>query len=173
MNLEKERVSRLDLPGIQMHEIACFLERPCRPLAALLTRERLEILGADRFGYSSRPFSIGTWSIQPKLQLQALWENAVLNIHCLECNIQGLGDWQRAVLFGFTAQLVPAQEACLARVTAHLKLDRNGPLAILPKTLVHTLADQALGQALGRMELRCQKRLRKKMLSMSSLEPKV
>lgn len=170
MYLERERTTRLDLPGIHQDQVAGFLARPCRPLAALLSRQRLETVDSNHFVYASRPFSVGTWSIQPKLQLESAWSNSVLHIECKQCTISGLGDWQRAVLFLFRAKLVPEHEACLAHVTARLTLDMDGPLSIVPKPLLRSLAEQALVQALARMEKRCQNGLRKKMLSLNNPE---
>lgn len=168
MYVQREASSRINLPGVREQEIARFLSRPRRPLAALLNRSRLEVLDTELYGYSSRPFQIATWCIQPRLRLQACWDSCLLRIECLECNVDGLGDWQRLVRFGFSAELVPEHEGCVATVRANLNLDPGGPLELIPEVLRNRLADQALGQAVARMDKRCQNGLRAKMIAFAN-----
>jgi len=165
LEMRRQRSTRLELPGVSEEHVATFLSSPRRPLRALLSRSRLEVLGRGQFAYASRPFGLGQWSLQPRLLLQARWRQQALTICCSDCRVEGLGAWQQAVSFRFEAQLKPEPEACSATVVADLAVERRGPLALLPRNLLEALADQALDQAITRMERRCQAGLRQQLLA--------
>lgn len=164
IRMQRQRSIRLELPGISEEQVVAFLARPRRALRALLSSNRLEVLGAGRYAYASRPFGLGQWRLQPWLQLHAAWCEPVLCISSQECRIDGLGSWQQAVTFRFDAELRPRPEACCGSVLAELQVERRGALALLPASLLEPLGDQALDQALARMERRFQTGLRGQLL---------
>lgn len=168
--LRRQRSIRLDVPGISEEQVAAFLARPRRTLRALLSRRRLELLGPGQFAYASRPFGLGQWRLQPWLHLHAAWHEPILKISSLECRIEGLGTWQQVVTFRFEAELKPEPGACRATVVAELQVDRRGALALLPQSLLEALGDQALEQALARMERRCQRGLHQQLLALQNTE---
>ncbi len=160
-------MARIELPGVGHDEISLFLERPRRPLRAFLNRSRLEQVNTHSFVYASRPFGLGRWSIQPLIAIKAHWRDELLAITSTDCRIDGLGSWQKAVEFSFDASLVPDDQVCQASVSAELRLDHRGALALLPSSMLLSLAEQSLDQALARMERRCQKGLRESLLDKS------
>ena len=173
IQLQRQLSIRLDLPGISCEQVEAFLVLPKRPLRALLSRSRLEIIGSvpGRFAYASRPFGVGQWQLQPRVQLHAAWQESALRIRCLDCRIEGLGGWQNAVSYCFEAELRPEPEACTAKVTSELNLDPRGAFALLPSSLLETLGEQALEQALARMERRCRSGLQQQLQSLKTPKP--
>lgn len=173
IQLQRQRSIRLVLPGISFEQVEAFLAQPKRPLRALLSRSRLEVIGSKpgRFAYASKPFGVGQWQLQPRVQLQADWRESALLIRCLDCRIEGLGGWQNAVNYRFEALLQPEHEACEAKVTSELNLVPRGALALVPSSLLLALGEQALEQAVARMERRCRTGLQQQLQSLRSLKP--
>lgn len=165
MKVRRQRSTTIVLPGASQECVRAFIGRPRRALAALLSRKRLEIVGPSSFAYASRPFGLAKWQIQPRLSLIAVEEDSRLMIECRECTIDGLGEWQQAVRFSFDAHLSAAPEACHATVSAQLNIQPGGLMSLLPSAVLQALADQALDQALARMERRCQAGLRQHLIA--------
>lgn len=165
MKIQRQRSTVIELPGASVECLRSFLRRPRKSLSALLSRQRLEVVGPNSFAYASRPFGLAKWQIQPRLSLTAFEHDSRLLIQCRECTIDGLGDWQQAIRFGFDAQLSAASEACHAKVSAELLIHSGGLMAWAPAGLLQTLAEQALDQALARMERRCHAGLRQQMFN--------
>ena len=173
IQLQRQLSIRLDLPGISFEQVEAFLVQPKRPLRALLSRSRLEVIGSvpGRFDYASKPFGVGQWQLQPRVQLHAAWQESALRIRCLDCRIEGLGGWQSAVTYRFEAELRPGAEACYAKVISELNLEPRGALALLPSSLLQKLGEQALEQALARMERRCRTGLQQQLQSLRCPNP--
>jgi hypothetical protein len=133
--------------------LAAYLSRAERPLAALLARERLRVLGADRFTYHSRPLSLLGLALVPQLTLEARWGEEGLAVRSLACRIEGLGRWGQDIGVTLEAGLRPGDEG----LEGWVRLCLRSPL--LAAGWLRAPAGRAMDQQLDRIERRLQRGL--------------
>jgi hypothetical protein len=166
MRLEQRRCCRVALqPAPTATALEAFLAKPLRPLRGLLDPERLHATGADLYAYTSRPYGVGGWTLQPRVELRAQRLRGVLLLELVTCRVEGLGDWQNRLRFGLEARLrsdpaaeVAPEAAATLEAEALVWAEVPGAAAIAA-TPVLTLA---LQQLLDRLERRCQQGLRRR-----------
>lgn len=137
-----------------MPALALYLSRPERPLAALLARERLRVLGADRFTYQSRPLPLLGLSLVPQLTLEARWGEDRLTLRSLGCRIEGLGRWGQDLGVVLEAGLRPTEVG----LEGWVRLCLHSPL--LAAAWLRAPASRAMDHQLDRIERRLQRGLR-------------
>ncbi len=141
--------------GATPERLAAYLALVDRPLAALLARDRLQMLDSGRFLYSSRPLRILHLELVPTLELRACLQGDSLHFRSEECRIAGLGRWTNAVSFGLAADLRPAAALLDGRATVWLDLPSSSG------AWGRSLAARALEQVLDRMQRRLSRSLGK------------
>lgn len=149
----------LDAPRATPERLAEYLSLVDRPLTALLARARLKRLAPGCFVYQSQRLRLLRFELIPTLRLQAQWEADELRIHSIESRISGLGRWDQIITFGLAASLRPEEAGLAGEVRITLSTPRAFPPWGRP------LAGAALDQALGRIERRLQRGLRKDLLT--------
>lgn len=155
----------IELPGggaPSLAVLAASLERPERPLRALLAPERLEGPAGDPEGpalflYRSAPFRLLGLRLMPELRFEAIGGAGRLHLVSRGCRIEGLGRWREAVRFRLEATLSPYE--------AGVERGVEGVAAVaLISSLVgwdpgRRLGERALDQVLERIERRLRRGL--------------
>ena len=157
MRLEQRRLCRVALqPAATAGQLEAFLAKPLRPLRGLLDPQRLMGAGDDRYTYTSRPYGVAGWTLQPRVVLRAAWRDGELLIEQLETRVEGLGAWQERLRFGLEARLRPNPPALEAEALVWAEL----PAAAV--AVAGPVLQLGLQQLLNRLERRCQRGLRRR-----------
>lgn len=165
MRLEQRRLTRIALtPTPRAAQLEPFLVKPLRPLRGLLDPKRLRRTGYDTYSYTSRPYGVGNWTLQPRVLLRARFHEGELLIEQCESRVDGLGAWQERLSFGLEARL----RTCPAAAEGHQQpavLEAEAVVwAELPAAAVAVagpVLNIGVHQFLDRLEYRCQHRLRR------------
>jgi hypothetical protein len=162
MRLEQRRLCRVALqPSATARQLEAFLAKPLRPLRGLLDPQRLESAGDDRYTYTSRPYGVAGWTLQPRVVLRAVWRDGELLIEQLESRVEGLGAWQERLRFGLEARLRPTPTALESQaLEAEALVWAELPAAAV--AVAGPVLQLALQQLLDRLERRCQRGLRRR-----------
>ena len=156
--LKVQRSHRIDLacPGVSEYLLAEFLSVPARPLKALLNRRKVSQSEPNRFLYQSRPYALLNFQLQPEVVFIAAWHPAEkeLVIEFERCSIDGLGRLQSLVDFQCQAWIRPMQQQIQAEAECSLELPISAA-KVLPKPLIRSMAERALGLVTERLEKRC------------------
>ena len=165
MKLEQRRTCRVRLsPEPSVVLLETFLAKPLRPLRGLLDPKRLMRAGHGTYTYTSRPYGVAGWTLQPRVVLQAGFHNGELLIEQLESRVDGLGAWQERLSFGLQARLRPSPMAAAAGPHQPAVLEAEALVwAELPPAAVAVagpVLNLGLQQLLDRLERRCQRGLR-------------
>lgn len=163
MRLEQRRLCRVALdPSTSPERLAEFLSRPIRPLRGLLHPDRLQHSGPGLYTYSSRPYGVAGFTLQPHVRLEALWQQRELAVRQLESRVEGLGEWQQRLQFGLEARLWPAagDGAGGASLEAEALVWAELPAAAV--LVAGPVLNAGLQQLLDRLERRCQNGLRRR-----------
>ena len=149
------------LPHAHCDHVKRFLSEPKRTMNALLSRDKLQELGDDRFVYVSRPYRILNFNIQPKVVFLVEWTGSVLSIVFESCKIAGLDGMEEALMFNCTARLNPDHSRIIADAEAVLSLNKTGAIGLLPDGVLLKLGEKVLDIVFERLQGRCQRRLKK------------
>lgn len=163
MRLEQRRVTRIPLsPAATPEQLQLFLAKPLRPLRGLLDPSRLQRAdpGGDTYRYTSRPYGVAGWTLQPRVLLRARYAAGELLIEQLESRVQGLGAWQERLSFGLEARIRPGEdpERGSAVLEAEARVWAELPAAAV--VVAGPVLKLGLQQLLDRLERRCQLGLR-------------
>jgi hypothetical protein len=142
---------------------ACrFASHPGRVLATILSRDRLQRLGPNRFHYHSRPVQVGPWQLKPELEFWAEWNGTDLRIRLLDSRLHGmpLEMELQPVTLDLEATIRPDSSGMVATATTSLSIRQVSVAGLLPLPLLTLVGRQALRACLARLESRCQSRLR-------------
>ena len=171
MQVHRSHDIALPLPGASQTQLQGYLSQPGRPLKALLNRKKVERLANNRFLYSSRPYQLLNFQLQPEVVFLSRWDGDQLNIVFEQCIIHGLGRLQELVQFQCQASIRPEQECLMAKADLSLELSISGALKPLPQPLVQHTAGLALGLVTDRLEKRCRNGLSKGALDWVARHP--
>jgi hypothetical protein len=173
--LTRTRRCLVPLPeaGVGAEQLAAYLARVDRPVAALLARDRLEQLGNGRYLYRSRPFRLLRFALVPTVELEARWREPRLEVASVACRVVGLGRWESSLAFALEARLM-AQPAGVEMPAAGLVGELQVSLQLAPAVpgWGRALAARALDQVMDRIERRLRRGLRKDLLTWA-LDPGV
>ena len=163
MRLEQRRFTPIPLtPAATPEQLHLFLAKPLRPLRGLLDPSRLQRPdpGGDTYRYTSRPYGVAGWTLQPRVLLRARYAEGELQIEQLESRVQGLGSWQERLSFGLEARIRPgdAPESGSAVLEAEARVWAELPAAAV--VVAGPVLKLGLQQLLDRLERRCQLGLR-------------
>jgi hypothetical protein len=163
MRLEQCRFTPIPLtPAATPEQLQLFLAKPLRPLRGLLDPSRLQRPdpGGDTYRYTSRPYGVAGWTLQPRVLLRARYVEGELLIEQLESRVQGLGAWQERLSFGLEARIRPgdAPERGSAVLEAEARVWAELPAAAV--AVAGPVLNIGLQQLLDRLERRCQRGLR-------------
>lgn len=165
MRLEQRRFTPIPLtPAATPEQLHLFLAKPLRPLRGLLDPSRLQRADPDPAGdtyrYTSRPYGVAGWTLQPRVLLRARYAAGELLIEQLESRVQGLGAWQERLSFGLEARIRPgdAPESGSAVLEAEARVWAELPAAAV--AVAGPVLTLSLQQLLDRLERRCQRGLR-------------
>lgn len=151
----------LQLPDASLAQLQSYLSQPGRPLKALLNRKKVERMGDGRYLYTSRPYQLLTFELQPEVVFRSRWDGDQLSIVFEQCTIHGLGRLQQLVQFRCQAWIRPEQERLMAKADLSLELLPSGAGDLLPKPLMQRTGDLALRLVTDRLEKRCRTGLMK------------
>ena len=171
MQVHRSHGIALQLPDASLPQLQGYLAQPGRPLKALLNRKKVERLEDGRFLYSSRPYQLLNFQLQPEVVFRCRWDGDQLSIVFEQCTIHGLGRLQELVQFQCQAWIRPEQERLIATADLSLELSRSGAGALLPKPLMQRTGDLALGLVTDRLEKRCRTGLIKGALNWIARHP--
>ena len=152
---------QVDCPGVDRAVLSRYLEVEERPVAALLNRQKMTLQAPGRFLYRSRPFRLLRYEVRPEIQFDAFWSKDALEISFNHCRIEGLGAIEQAIRFECEASLRPVEEGIHAVAWASVLMEDSHPVAVVPRQLRKSLAEQALQRVFRRLERRCQGGLRR------------
>lgn len=163
MRLEQHRFTRIPLtPEPTPEQLHLFLAKPLRSLRGLLDPSRLQRAedSGDTYQYTSRPYGVAGWTLQPRVLLRARYTEGELLIEQLESRVQGLGAWQERLSFGLEARLRPGEiaERGSAVLEAEARVWAELPAAAV--AVAGPVLKIGLQQLLDRLERRCQRGLR-------------
>jgi len=163
MRLEQRRFTPIPLtPAATPEQLHLFLANPLRPLRGLLDPSRLQRAdpGGDTYRYTSRPYGVAGWTLQPRVLLRARYAEGELLIEQLESRVQGLGAWQERLSFGLEARIRPGEdpEWGSAMLEAEARVWAELPSAAV--AVAGPVLKLGLQQLLDRLERRCQRGLR-------------
>tara|TARA_B000000565_G_scaffold243243_1_gene209350 strand:+ start:41 stop:607 length:567 start_codon:yes stop_codon:yes gene_type:complete len=161
----------LQLPDASLAQLQSYLSQPGRPLKALLNRKKVERMGGGRYLYTSRPYQLLTFELQPEVVFRSHWDGDQLSIVFEQCTIHGLGRLQELVQFRCQAWIRPEQERLMAKADLSLELSISGAIKRLPQSLVQRTAGLALVLVTDRLEKRCRTGLRKGALDWVACHP--
>ena len=151
----------VQVPDASLPQLQGYLEKPRRPLKALLNRKKVERLEDGRLLYTSRPYQLLSFQLQPEVVFRSGWDGDQLTIVFEHCTIHGLGRLQDLVQFQCQAWIRPEQERLMAKAELSLKLSTSGAGALVPEQLMQRTGDLALRLVTDRLEKRCRTGLRK------------
>jgi hypothetical protein len=163
MRLEQRRLTRIPLtPAATPEQLQLFLAKPLRPLRGLLDPSRLQRPdpGGDTYEYTSRPYGVAGWILQPRVLLRARYAEGELLIEQLESRVQGLGAWQERLSFGLDARLRPGVVAERGRALLEAEARVWAELPAAAVAVAGPVLRIGLQQLLDRLERRCQRGLR-------------
>jgi hypothetical protein len=163
MRLEQCRFTPIPLtPAATPEQLHLFLAKPLRPLRGLLDPSRLQRSDprGDTYRYTSRPYGVAGWTLQPRVLLRARYAEGELLIEQLESRVQGLGAWQDRLSFGLEARIRSGEdsERGSAVLEAEARVWAELPAAAL--AVASPVLKLGLQQLLDRLERRCQRGLR-------------
>lgn len=163
MRLEQRRFTPIPLtPAATPEQLHLFLAKPLRPLRGLLDPSRLQRSDprGDTYRYTSRPYGLAGWTLQPRVLLRARYAEGELLIEQLESRVQGLGAWQDRLSFGLEARIRSGEdsERGSAVLEAEARVWAELPAAAL--AVASPVLKLGLQQLLDRLERRCQLGLR-------------
>ncbi|MAR07766.1 MAG: hypothetical protein CL862_11795 [Cyanobium sp. NAT70] len=147
------------LKEISLDQLRCFFAEPYRPMAALLHRKKLKHLANHRFLYSSRPYKILRYEIQPQVVLVVKSNTDRMEIEFESCEISGLGGFEKTVQFRCHATLTLAPLLVSADAVASLRLQKIGVASVIPDAMLLKIGRKALRLVFARLQDRCQRRL--------------
>tara|TARA_B000000565_G_scaffold32277_1_gene21629 strand:- start:258 stop:782 length:525 start_codon:yes stop_codon:yes gene_type:complete len=162
----------VQVPDASLPQLQGYLEKPPRPLKALLNRKKVERLEDGRLLYTSRPYQLLSFQLQPEVVFRSSWDGDQLTIVFEHCTIHGLGRLQDLVQFQCQAWIRPEQERLMAKADLSLKLSTSGAGALVPEPLMQRTGDLALRLVTDRLEKRCRTGLRKGALKWVARNPK-
>jgi len=163
MRLEQRRLCRVSLePPASPERLAEFLSRPIRPLRGLLHADRLQRSGPGHYTYSSRPYGVAGFTLQPHVRLEALWQQQALAVRQLESRVEGLGEWQQRLQFGLEARLWPAPGDGAGGATLEAEALVWAELPAAAVLVAGPVLNAGLQQLLDRLERRCHNGLRRR-----------
>jgi hypothetical protein len=139
--------------------LATYLALPDRALLSLLARDRVERREPGRYLYRSRPVRLLGFELVPTLQLRSCWRESELEIVCEDCQILGLGPWERALSFAMTASLRPGPLGLEGELEVTLLTSPSLP------GWGRALTGRGLDKVVDRIERRVQGGLRKDLLT--------
>ena len=151
----------VQVPDASLPQLQGYLEKPRRPLKALLNRKKVERLEDGRLLYTSRPYQLLSFQLQPEVVFRSSWDGDQLTIVFEHCTIHGLGRLQDLVQFQCQAWIRPEQERLMAKAELSLKLSTSGAGALVQEQLMQRTGDLALRLVTDRLEKRCRTGLRK------------
>jgi hypothetical protein len=170
MKLEQRRLCRVELTPTPtttttVAQLEPFLAKPLRPLRGLLDPQRLQRAGVDTYIYTSRPYGVAGWTLQPRVLVRARFSDGELLIQQLESRVDGLGAWQERLQFGLEARFrarsaSPAGPPQQGVLEAEALVWAEVPLAAV--AVAAPVLHLGLQQLLDRMERRCQQGLRRR-----------
>jgi hypothetical protein len=166
MKLEKRRICQVRFnPEPNAVVLEAFLAKPLRPLRGLLDPKRLQRAGNDTYTYTSRPYGVVGWTLQPRVLLRAGFREGELLIEQLESRVDGLGAWQEQLSFGLEARLRTspaaadgAQQPALLEAEALVWAELPAAAVAVAGPVLHI----GLQQLLDRLERRCQRGLHRR-----------
>ncbi|MFM7514168.1 MAG: DUF1997 domain-containing protein [Cyanobium sp.] len=163
MRLEQRRFTPIPLtPAATPEQLHLFLAKPLRPLRGLLDPSRLQRAdpGGDTYRYTSRPYGVAGWTLQPRVLLRARYAEGELLIEQLESRVQGLGAWQERLSFGLEARIRSGEDS--ERGSAVLEAEARvwAELPAAAVVVAGPVLKLGLQQLLDRLERRCQLGLR-------------
>jgi hypothetical protein len=163
MRLEQRRFTPIPLtPAATPEQLHLFLAKPLRPLRGLLDPSRLQRAdpGGDTYRYTSRPYGVAGWTLQPRVLLRARYAAGELLIEQLESRVQGLGAWQERLSFGLEARIRSGEDS--ERGSAVLEAEARvwAELPAAAVVVAGPVLKLGLQQLLDRLERRCQLGLR-------------
>ncbi len=164
MKLEQHSICQVQFsPAPTAAVLEAFLAKPLRPLRGLLDPKRLQRGGDNTYTYTSRPYGVAGWTLQPRVVLRAGFHQGELLIEQLESRVEGLGGWQDRLSFGLEARLRPcpvaapgAHQPAALQAEARVWADLPAAAAAVAGPVLHI----GLQQLLDRLERRCQRGLR-------------
>ena len=162
----------VQVPDASLPQLQGYLEKPPRPLKALLNHKKVERLEDGRLLYTSRPYQLLSFQLQPEVVFRSSWDGDQLTIVFEHCTIHGLGRLQDLVQFQCQAWIRPEQERLMAKADLSLKLSTSGAGALVPEPLMQRTGDLALRLVTDRLEKRCRTGLRKGALKWVARNPK-
>jgi hypothetical protein len=158
MRLEQRRFTPIPLtPAATPEQLHLFLAKPLRPLRGLLDPSRLQRPdpGGDTYRYTSRPYGVAGWTLQPRVLLRARYAAGELLIEQLESRVQGLGAWQERLSFGLEARIRPgdAPERGSAVLEAEARVWAELPAAAVAGPVLKLGLQQLLDRLAGTVRL--------------------
>ena len=156
-----EQTCEVVFPNTDVDHLSNYLMNPERIMKALLSRDRLQGLPGNRFVYTSRPYRLLSFDVQPQVVFLVEWTGSSLTIVFESCQITGLDDIGKTLEFHCTACLRPDQSRIIADAEAELSLDKSGAMGLLPDAILLKLGRKVLNIVFERLQSRCQKRLKK------------
>ena len=162
----------VQVPDASLPQLQGYLEKPPRPLKALLNHKKVERLEDGRLLYTSRPYQLLSFQLQPEVVFRSSWDGDQLTIVFEHCTIHGLGRLQDLVQFQCQAWIRPEQERLMAKADLSLKFSTSGAGALVPEPLMQRTGDLALRLVTDRLEKRCRTGLRKGALKWVARNPK-
>ena len=171
MQVHRSHGIALQLPDASLPQLQGYLAQPGRPLKALLNRKKVERLEDGRFLYSSRPYQLLNFQLQPEVVFRCRWDGDQLSIVFEQCTIHGLGRLQELVQFQCQAWIRPEQQRLMAKADLSLELSPGGAGALLPRPLMQRTGDLALRLVTDRLEKRCRTGLMKGALDWLARHP--
>jgi len=171
MKLEQRRLCRVEITPtptttVTVAQLEPFLVKPLRPLRGLLDPKRLRRAGEDTYSYTSRPYGVAGWTLQPRVLVRARFADGELLIQQLESRVDGLGPWQERLQFGLEARLRagsaspagPQQQQGVLEAEALVWAELPVAAVAVAAPVLHL----GLQQLLDRLERRCQQGLRRR-----------
>ena len=161
MQVHRSHGIDVQVPDASLHQLQDYLEKPRRPLKALLNRKKVKRLVDGRFLYASRPYQLLNFQLQPEVVFRSSWDGDQLTILFEHCTIHGLGRLQDLVQFQCQAWIRPEQERLMAKADLSLELSPRRAGSLVPEPLIQRTGDLALSLVTDRLEKRCRSGLRK------------
>lgn len=155
LEVRRSHAIALQLPSASLTQLQNYLSKPRRPLKALLNSKRVERQEDGQLLYSSMPYQLLNFQLQPEVVFRSSWDGDQLNIVLEQCTIHGLGRFQDLVQFQCQAWIRPQPECLMAKADLSLELSSTGAAALLPEPLIQRTGDFALGLVTRRLEKRC------------------